>query len=110
MKTTSKRGGNLTRTETVTVRFDPRLRYLLEIASRQHRRTVSSYIEFVLSKAIDEEPVKVRHADEWTTIGVEATYLWDIDVHERLRVLAARFPHLLNFDEQVKLRAGDGPR
>ena len=35
-------GGKLSRSETVTVRLDPKLRYLAELAARIHRRTLSS--------------------------------------------------------------------
>jgi len=101
-------GGKLGRTETVTIRLNPRLRYLLDVASRQHRRTVSSYIEHALSQAIDKEPIRASGTDVWTCIGSEAEYLWDVDEDDRLKALSQRYPHLLNFDEQVRLKARDG--
>ena len=39
-------GSKLNRTETVTIRLDPKLRYLTELAARKQRRTVSSFIEW----------------------------------------------------------------
>ena len=36
-------GGKLSRSETVTVRLDPKLRYLAELAARIHRRTCLLY-------------------------------------------------------------------
>ena len=36
-------GGKLARSETVTVRLDPKLRYLAELAARIQRRSVSSF-------------------------------------------------------------------
>ena len=41
-------GGKLSRSETVTVRLDPKLRYLAELAARLHRRTLSSYVEWAI--------------------------------------------------------------
>lgn len=98
-------GGKLGRTEVVAVRLDARLRYLLEVASRQHRRTVSSYIEHALSQAIEKEPIRASGSDVWTCIGSEAEYLWDVDEDDRFQRLAERYPHLLNFEEQVKWKA-----
>ena len=47
---TAKGGGaKLSRSETVTVRLDPKLRYLAELGARSQRRTVSSFIENPLS-------------------------------------------------------------
>jgi hypothetical protein len=43
-------GGKLSRSETVTVRLDPKLRYLAELAARLHRRTLSSYIEWAIKR------------------------------------------------------------
>ena len=50
-------GGKLSRSETVTVRLDPRLRYLAELAARLHRRTLSSYVEWEIGRASCRERV-----------------------------------------------------
>lgn len=42
----------LNRSETVTVRLDPRLNYLTEIAGRSQRRTKSSFVEWAVQEAI----------------------------------------------------------
>lgn len=46
----------LNRSETVTVRLDPRLNYLAELAGRAQRRTKSSFIEWAVQQAIKEMP------------------------------------------------------
>ena len=67
-------GGKLSRSETVTVRLDPKLRYLAELAARLHRRTLSSYIEWSIKEALDGEVLK--QGDNWTlSIGDEAENL-----------------------------------
>ena len=48
-------GGKLARSETVTVRLDPKLRYLAELAARLHRCTLSSYIEWAINASLDNE-------------------------------------------------------
>ena len=97
----AKGGGKLSRSETVTVRLDPKLRYLAELAARLHRRTLSSYIEWSIKEALDSEALRndegIRH-----TIGTEAEYLWDVDDADRFAKLALRYPHLLTHEEQVR--------
>src|SRR5687768_2422071 len=89
-------GGKLSRSETVTVRLDPKLRYLAELAARLHRRTLSSYIEWAIKASLDTESVRPtnlsgRDASDHT-IGNEAEYLWDVDDADRFAKLAMRYP------------------
>jgi len=99
-------GGKLSRSETVTVRLDPKLRYLAELAARLHRRTLSSYIEWAIKEALDGEAVRPTgmpgHVATDHTIGNEAENLWDVDESDRFAKLAQRYPHLLTHDEQVR--------
>lgn len=99
-------GGKLLRTETVTVRLDPKLRYLTELAARKHSRTVSSYIEWRLKASLDSEDVRPvntpAHVSAPETIGSEGEYLWDVDEADRFAKLALRYPHLLTHEEQVR--------
>lgn len=102
----SKGGGKLSRSETVTVRLDPKLRYLAELAARLHRRTLSSYVEWAIKTAIDSEAVRPANTPGMVatdrTIGNEAEYLWDVDEADRFAKLAFRYPHLLTHEEQVR--------
>lgn len=99
-------GGKLSRSETVTVRLDPKLRYLAELAARLHRRTLSSYIEWAIKASLDTEVVRPTnmHGLEASahTIGNESEYLWDVDDADRFAKLALRYPHLLTHEEQVR--------
>src|ERR1700683_3750370 len=74
------RGGRLTRSETVTVRLDPKLRYLAELAALKHRRTLSSFIEWAIEDSLQR--IKLRegtgHNNEaGTTVSDDAESLWD---------------------------------
>lgn len=93
-------GGKLNRTETVTVRLDPKLNYLCELAARAQRRSRSSFIEWAVQRAITGDP----------DFG-ERDQLWDIDPDRRLTLLAEKAPHLMTYDEQVewarRTRGGD---
>src|SRR5450631_1826768 len=79
-------GGKLARSETVTVRLDPKLRYLAELAALKHRRTLSSYIEWAIEDSLSR--VQIREGsgynnDMGSTVAGDAEYLWDVDDSDR---------------------------
>ena len=95
-------GGKLSRSETVTVRLDPKLRYLAELAARLQRRTLSSYIEWAIEGSLDNNVLKADPSDgRGPSIRDEAEALWDVDEADRFAKLALSYPHLLTHDEQV---------
>lgn len=109
-KPASKRkggGGKLARSETVTVRLDPKLRYLAELAARKQRRTVSSFVEWAVEEALDRVYLREETGDSRDdfqraiSIGTMADGLWDVDEADRLAKLAMQFSELLTHDEQV---------
>jgi hypothetical protein len=53
-------GGKLSRSEIVTVRLDPKLRFAVELAARKQRRTASSFIEWAITEAIKRLPVRIH--------------------------------------------------
>jgi hypothetical protein len=92
-------GGKLNRTETVTIRLDPKMRYLAELASRVQRRSLSSYIEWAIDRSFDHVPFPGR---ENATLADMASQLWDVDEPDRFVTLAIEFPDLLNHEEQKR--------
>lgn len=105
LATAAKGGGKLSRSETVTVRLDPKLRYLAELAARKQRRTVSSYIEWAIEESLDKVVLSTRFDgspdEEITTLADMADSLWDVDPSERFAKLAITHESLLTHDEQV---------
>ncbi len=91
-------GGRLTRSETVTVRLDPKLNYLCELAARAERRTKSSYIEAMLDQKISETPIAPRSNEE--TIGDLADKLWHVDICKRFLAMVQYAPQLMTIEEQ----------
>ena len=100
-------GSKLNRTEVVTIRLDPKLRFAVELGARKHRRTVSSFIEWCIEVAIEEQitfrdprpdsPRGLTHVS-----GLLGTALiWDVDPTERLVKLALAYPELLSYDESI---------
>lgn len=90
-------GGKLSRTETVTVRLDPKLNYLCELAARAQRRTKSSFIEW----AIDSTMERIDVPGTSKTLQQLAEDLWDVDEADRLVSLAFWSPGLLTHEEQL---------
>ncbi|MDR2330278.1 MAG: hypothetical protein LBE58_11805, partial [Comamonas sp.] len=87
-----KGGGKLSRSETVTVRLDPKLRYLAELAARRQRRTVSSYVEWAIEDSLKHISLNVNSSG---VLAEEAEALWDVDEADRFARLALRHPDLL---------------
>src|SRR5919201_1551935 len=91
-------GSKLNRSETVTNRLDPKLRYLTELAARTQRRTVSSFIEWAIERALDHIPLREHRSGSdarEVTLGEEAEKLWDVDEADRLARLGLYYPELL---------------
>ena len=98
-----KGGGKLSRSETVTVRLDPKLRYLAELAARKQRRTLSSYIEWAIEdslKAVLLYQGTGYTGDENVSVADEVGRLWDVDEAERFVRLAIHYPDLLTHQDQ----------
>jgi predicted transcriptional regulator len=83
-------GGKLARSETVTVRLDPKLRYLAELAALKQRRTVSSFIEWAIEDTLSRECIQesAYGNDRGTTVADVASKLWDVDDADRFAKLA----------------------
>jgi hypothetical protein len=102
-KSEKKGGGKLNRTQTVTMRLDPRLRYLTDLAARTQRRTTSGFIEWAIELALSEIVLKDSEGPGYPPITLtdESNLLWDIDESDRFAKLAIYYPNLLTHDEQV---------
>ncbi len=100
-KSDKKGGGKLSRSETVTVRLDAELRYLVELAKRKQRRTVSSYIEWATEESLSKIPMTEDPFEGPVMLSDHRTRLWDTDEADRFVKLAMNFPSLLTYQEQI---------
>lgn len=89
-------GSRMNRSETVTIRLDPKMRYLADIASRIQRRTLSSYVEWAINESFSGVRLPPQNHD---TIGDMAERLWDVDEPDRFVYLASNHPSLLTHEE-----------
>ena len=90
------------KSEVVTVRLDPKLKYMSELAARRLRRTLSSYIEWVMEDALSRLHLSSEINRESTdpTIADSVSELWDVDEPDRFAKLALNYPELLDHEEQ----------
>ncbi|MEQ8734914.1 MAG: hypothetical protein RIC29_08320 [Rhodospirillaceae bacterium] len=86
----------------VTVRLDPKLKYLADLGARKQRRPLSGFIEWAveesLSKVILEED---RNGDTSLMDAERSRNLWDVDEADRVAKLALNYPELLTYEEQL---------
>ncbi len=105
-------GPKTARSEIVTIRLDPRLRYLAEVAARRQRRTLSGFIEWAIEAALEQVELQERigivddagqpnFQFRKVTVASDAESLWDVEEADRFVKLAGRYPELLTHDEQV---------
>jgi hypothetical protein len=98
------RGGKA-KTETVSVRLDPKLRYLTELAARALRRSTSSYLEWSIQDSLHRvlitQEIDSRGNYKGKSISEVAATLWDVSEADRFARLALRYPDLLTHSEQI---------
>jgi hypothetical protein len=89
------------KSEVVTIRLDPKLKYLAELAARRQRRTLSSYIEWAIEDSLSRvHPAYDIRGEAEPTLADCASSLWDIDEPDRFAKLALNYPDLLDHEEQ----------
>jgi uncharacterized protein (DUF1778 family) len=94
--------GTGTRSEIITVRLDPRTKYLAELAARRQRRTLSSFIEWAVEQSLLQVPLAEHRQGEVLTVqeADQRFKLWDPLEPDRLLRLAMSRPELLTIEEE----------
>jgi hypothetical protein len=98
-----------TKTETLAIRLDPKVKYGLEILAREQRRSITSLVEWVINDALRTHLRISYSTDKIQTEGggtyrrsydeFVLDYLWDSDEVIRLIKLADYNPDLLTYEE-----------
>ena len=103
-KQTTKRrggGGKLARSEQVSIRLDPKLRFAAELAASKERRTLSSFIEWAVERAVKEVEITKDATGQLITALNVSEKIWDDSEPDRFANLALRFPDLLTHQERA---------
>lgn len=89
----AKKVGGTTKTESLTLRVNPRMRHLMDLMGRIQRRSLTAVIEAAVeSYATEAESSLAEHT-------------WSTDEGERLLNLYSKAPHLCSFDEEIDAKA-----
>jgi hypothetical protein len=96
-------GAKTSRSETVSVRLEPKTAYLAELAARYQQRTLSSFIEWCVRQTLkgsnmSDEPSYNHDLPLEQPLWCEG--LWDVDEADRFFLLASAHPDWLTNDEQ----------
>ncbi len=105
-----KGGSRLGKTEVMQVRFDPRLRFSIELAAKSQNRSISSFLEWSAEKNLNDINIshyitpsfftdKGQHPP--STLPMLITELWNIDEVIRFVHLSQAAPQLLSADEAL---------
>lgn len=86
------------KTEIFAMRFDPKTKYLAEVAARKQRRSLSNFMEWAVELALKN--TFLEH-DSQESVWDMSTDLWDVDEADRFIRMAFIHPELLTYDEQV---------
>jgi hypothetical protein len=105
--TKKKTKSNRQRSETLNMRIDPKLKYLAEITAREQDRTLSSFIERAVRRALtpqavseDEPGVGAMIDPTRQTKPLWNEGFWDADEEDRFFMLATMRSDLLTIPEQ----------
>jgi hypothetical protein len=93
-------GGKLARTENVQVRLDPKLRFAAELAAGKERRTLSSFIEWAVERAVKEVGMTRDKEGKPISAAEVADTVWGSYEADRLVGMATHYPELLTHEEQ----------
>lgn len=106
-KTTASGGFN-PKTDVLTLRLSPKLKYGLELLSRKQHRNISSTVTWAIEQAINNSEDGLRKnmskglkvAEPKQMLDV----LWDINEADRLVKLAIHWPELMDFFDEIMVR------
>lgn len=97
----AKKGGKLTKSESVQVRFDPLVKWAAEILAADQRRSLSSLVEWAVEKAVQQIDVYCGSQEKAPLTAWDvAVKCWHINPVWRLYKLSENFPELLTFDDR----------
>ncbi|MDM5100302.1 hypothetical protein [Aeromonas salmonicida] len=80
----------------MTLRLDPRSKYLIDLLARQQKRTITGVIEWAVERAGAET---IFDNERGTSFLEAIDSLWSTDESARLVKLAMERPDLLDYDE-----------
>lgn len=94
-----KSGARTSSSVNVSLRLDPKTKYLIDLLARDQKRTITGVIEWALERAADQERFDVSSGYDGPSFRDMLDVLWSTDESMRLVALAFNKPSLLDYDE-----------
>lgn len=90
------------KTETLTLRMDPKVKFLIEIISRVRRQSITGVVEAAMEEtAFDlDVPYVEDGKSETRALGAVFSDIWSTDESELFINFCAHMPTLLTYEEQ----------
>lgn len=85
------------KTDALTLRLDPKHKYLIELTSRLDRKSITGVIETAIQRLANTRKLEITGRE--TSLWVAIDYLWSPDEVERVMALAQHAPFLLTHEE-----------
>ncbi|MGY0504291.1 hypothetical protein [Luteimonas sp. e5] len=89
------------KTDALSIRIDPRMRYGLELLARLQRRSVTGVVEWIIECALRSETIMVHPDGDPVPIEMAIAQTWSPFPMERVANLGRYFPALLTYDESL---------
>lgn len=93
-KAAKNMGSDRSRSGTLNMRIDPKLKYLADLAAKYTDRSLSHFIEDAIKQAL--APERITSDEVLSELPLWGEGLWDEDEATRLFMLATMRPTLLN--------------
>jgi RNAse (barnase) inhibitor barstar len=97
------------KSDVITVRLNPKLKYGLELLSRKQHRNISSLVTWAIEQAINDpqdglhkkmsKGLKIAEPKQMLDV------LWDVDPADQLVKIATHWPELMTYDEEKLIKA-----
>lgn len=83
----------------VSMRLEPKTKYLIDLLAREQKRTITGVIEWALERAAEQERFDASEGYGGPSFRDMLDVLWSTDEAMRLIALAFNKPALLDYDE-----------
>lgn len=83
----------------VSLRLDPKMKYLIDLMTRDQKRTITGVIEWSLERAASQVMITGEAYTEGDTFAQAIDHLWSTDEATRVIKLAIYRQSLLDYDE-----------
>lgn len=101
MATRKKGGGKRSRSEVITIRIDPKLKFAADLVARKQLRSLSNFVELAIEQAVRSAQIISDPEHEHFVTAYEVLHeIWAAEEMDRFINMALDYPQLLTFEEE----------